>query len=250
MTERLKNSTAIITGGTSGIGEACAYLFAREGASVAVAGRNEERGSTVATTITKEGGNAIFIKTDVTHREDIINLVATTMDRFQKIDVLINNAGIGDTTPLHLLDEEQWDKMIDTNLKSMFLCSKHVIPHMLKQKKGSIINMSSILGLVGFSGANAYSASKGGSRLLTRTMALDYAKDGIRVNAICPGFIRTPMVEKGLDEESLKGVAAMHPLGRLGKPEEVAYAALFLASDESSFVTGSDIFVDGGYTAQ
>ncbi len=250
MEARLKDQVAIITGGTSGIGEACVYLFAEEGAAVVLAGRSEERGKRIEAKILSSGGKALFVRADVSRAKDAKNLMDKTLEHFQKIDILVNNAGIGERNPVHQMEEAQWDRVLDINLKSIFLCSKYAIPAMQKQQKGSIINMASILGLVGFPGSGAYNASKGGSRLLTRNMALDYAKDGIRVNTICPGFIKTPMVEKELDPESLKAIEAMHPLGRLGRPEEVASAALFLASRESSFVTGTDIFVDGGYTAQ
>lgn len=250
MPERLKDRVAIITGGTSGIGEACVYFFSREGAQVVLAGRSEEKGEKIQAQVLQEGGRALFLRTDVSRAEDIKNLIQQTRERFQRIDVLINNAGIGQQTPLHLMEESEWDRVLDINLKSVFLCCKYTIPVMQEQKQGSIINMASILGLVGFRGAGAYNASKGGMRLLTRNLALEYAKDGIRVNTICPGFIETPMLEKELDPETLKAMAQLHPLGRLGKPEEVAGAALYLASEESSFVTGTDIFVDGGYTAQ
>jgi NAD(P)-dependent dehydrogenase (short-subunit alcohol dehydrogenase family) len=250
MPDRLKGQVAVITGGTSGIGEACVYLFAREGARVVLAGRSREKGERIEARVLQEGGTAHFIRTDVSRDEDAKNLIQETHKRFQQIDILVNNAGIGQQTPLHLMEEGEWDQVLDINLKSVFLCSRHALPIMQGQKRGSIINMASILGLVGFPGAGAYNASKGGMRLLSRNMALDYAKDGIRVNNICPGFIRTPMIEKELDGDTLKFLAGAHPLGRLGKPEEVAQAALFLASEESSFITGSDIFVDGGYTAQ
>ena len=250
MPDRLKERVAIITGGTSGIGEACVYLFAAEGAKVVLAGRNRERGEKVAARVLEEGGTAWFVQTDVSRDEEAKHLIGETQRRFQRIDILVNNAGIGQQTPLHQMGEEEWDRVLNINLKSVFLCSRYALPVMQAQKQGSIINMASILGLVGFPGAGAYNATKGGMRLLTRNMALDYARDGIRVNSICPGFIQTPMIEKELDEETTKFLAGAHPLGRLGQPEEVAQAALFLASDESSFITGSDIFVDGGYTAQ
>jgi NAD(P)-dependent dehydrogenase (short-subunit alcohol dehydrogenase family) len=250
MADRLKGRVAIVTGGTSGIGEACVYLFAREGARVVLAGRNRDKGENIAARVQREGGTAWFVQTDVSRDDEVRHLIEETRSRFQRIDILVNNAGIGQQTPLHQMEEEEWDRVLNINLKSVFLCSRYTLPVMQAQKRGSIINMASILGLVGFPSAGAYNASKGGMRLLTRNMALDYARDGIRVNSICPGFIQTPMIEKELDEEKIKFLAGVHPLGRLGQPEEVAQAALFLASDESSFITGSDIFVDGGYTAQ
>jgi NAD(P)-dependent dehydrogenase (short-subunit alcohol dehydrogenase family) len=250
MADRLKGRVAIVTGGTSGIGEACVYLFAREGARVVLAGRNRDKGENIAARVQREGGTAWFVQTDVSRDDEVRRLIEETRSRFERIDILVNNAGIGQQTPLHQMEEEEWDRVLNINLKSVFLCSRYTLPVMQAQKRGSIINMASILGLVGFPSAGAYNASKGGMRLLTRNMALDYAREGIRVNSICPGFIQTPMIEKELDEEKIKFLAGVHPLGRLGQPEEVAQAALFLASDESSFITGSDIFVDGGYTAQ
>ena len=249
MAQRLKDKVAIITGGTSGIGEASVSLFAREGAKVVLVGRNSKRGQKIEETVKNEGGTALFIKTDVSNSQEVQTMVKETLNQFQTVDALINNAGIGQQTPVHLMDEKEWDNILAINLKSMFLCSKYVLPHMQKQKSGCIINMSSILGFVGFPGAGAYNATKGGSRLLTKNMALDYAQDNIRVNSICPGFIDTPMLEGALNPEAKKALIARHPIGRLGRPEEVAYTALFLASDESPFITGSDILVDGGYTA-
>ncbi len=247
---RLQDRVAVITGGTSGIGEACVHLFAREGARVVLAGRSEEKGKGIEARVRQEGGTALFHKTDVSRADQVKSLMEAARKHFQRIDILVNNAGIGQQTPLHQMEEEEWDRVLDINLKSVYLCSRYALPVMQEQKGGSIINMASILGLVGFPGAGAYNASKGGMRLLTRNMALEYARDGIRVNSICPGFIETPMIEKELDPETLKDLAEAHPLGRLGKPAEVASVALFLAGEESSFITGSDIFVDGGYTAR
>ena len=247
---RLDNKTAVITGGTSGIGEATAILFAREGANVAVVGRSEEKGNAIVADIISAGGKAIFVKCDVSKEEDAKNMADQVINEFGQIDILFNNAGVVEFGKVHDTEEKSWNKIIDINLKGVYLCSKYVIPHMQKLKKGSIINTASIAGVVGFRNTAAYCASKGGVENLTYNMALDYAPDGIRVNHICPGVIRTPMTENAMGEEGLKQMIDSHPLGRLGTPEDVANAALFLASDESSFITGEDIIVDGGFTAQ
>ncbi|MDD5178273.1 MAG: SDR family oxidoreductase [Candidatus Nanoarchaeia archaeon] len=250
---RLKDKVAIITGAASGIGRSSALLFAKEGAKIVVADYNEELGKETVSLIKKEKGEAIFVKTDVSNEKDIKNMIDQTIKSFKKIDILYNNAGIElgknilDTTP------EEWDNVISINLKGVFLGCKYAIPYI--KKGGSIINTSSIAGIVGFANLAAYCASKGGIILLTKQMALDFAKKGIRVNCICPGGILTPMLERFIKnspdpQATRKGMDSMHPLGRVGKPEEVAYAALFLASDESSFITGHSLIVDGGFTSQ
>jgi len=250
--KRLENKVSIITGAASGIGEASAILFAREGAKVVLADVNEEKGNGVANRIQNNGNEALFIKADVSKQDDTNKMVEKTIEKFDVIDVLFNNAGIARLKSLHELDEEEWNQVMDINLKGVYLCSKGVLPYMQRQRKGSIINNSSIAGVVGFPGAAAYCASKGGLGLLTRNMALDYAIDGIRVNDICPGVIKTPMTldEETMGRKQIEEMEKVHPLGRAGKPEEVAYTALFLASDESSFITGSSIMIDGGYTAK
>ncbi len=200
--------------------------------------------------IKSAGGETIMVKCDVSKEEEVKNLMQQTFDKFGRLDSLFSNAGIGEVGSAADLSEEAWDRLIGINLKGVFLCAKHAIPYMKKSGGGSIINNASILGHVGFPGAAAYNAAKGGVVILTKNLALDYAKDRIRVNAVSPGFIRTPMVEKGAVEGMLDKIAAMHPLGRLGEPIEVANCVLFLASEESSFVTGISLLVDGGYTAQ
>lgn len=246
---RLNGKVAIITGGTFGIGESTALLFGKEGAKVVIAGRNMEKGEMVVNQIKEQGGDAIFVKTDVAKEEDVIKLVRETEDTFGKVDILFANAGVGAMGDIHETSLEDWNFMISVDLTGVFLCSKHAIPAMLKNGGGSIINCASILGHVGQPSVSAYAAAKGGVVNMTRSAAVTYASKGIRVNAVCPGYIDTPMLEN-LDDSMKKHLESLHPIGRLGKPEEVANAVLFLASDESSFVTGANLLVDGGYTAQ
>lgn len=248
---RLENKTAVITGGTSGIGKATAELFSREGARVAVVGRSEEKGNSIVEEINSKGGQAIFVQCDVSKDEDARKMAEQVIKEFGQIDILYNNAGIAEFGTVHETEEDNWNKVIDINLKGVYLCSRYVIPHMQKQKKGSIINTASIAGIIGYPGAAAYCASKGGVHNLTKAMALDYGPDGIRVNNICPGVIETPMTVGAYgSEEEVKKQAADYPIGRVGSPEDIAYAALFLASDESTFVTGTSLIVDGGFTAK
>jgi NAD(P)-dependent dehydrogenase (short-subunit alcohol dehydrogenase family) len=251
---RLANKVALITGGTSGIGEATAMLFSREGAAVAVTGRSEERGRKVAAEIEKNGGKAIFILTDVRLIGDCRRAVDETVRAFGRIDVLFNNAGV--YFPHTALDctEEEWDLQLDINLKGAFLMSKCALPGMIAQAGGVIINNSSGWGLVGGDRAVAYCASKGGMVLMTKAMAVDHGREGIRVNCICPGDVETPMLPvdakmRGLDWNEYLAGCANRPLGRIGTSEEIAKAALFLASDDSSFMTGATLVVDGGGTA-
>jgi NAD(P)-dependent dehydrogenase (short-subunit alcohol dehydrogenase family) len=251
---RLANKVALITGGTSGIGEATAMLFSREGAAVALTGRSEERGRKVAAEIEKNGGKAIFILTDVRLVGDCRRAVDETVRAFGRIDVLFNNAGV--YFPHTALDctEEEWDLQLDINLKGAFLMSKCALPGMIAQAGGVIINNSSGWGLVGGDRAVAYCASKGGMVLMTKAMAVDHGREGIRVNCICPGDIETPMLPvdakmRGLDWNEYLAGCANRPLGRIGTSEEIAKAALFLASDDSSFMTGATLVVDGGGTA-
>jgi NAD(P)-dependent dehydrogenase (short-subunit alcohol dehydrogenase family) len=250
MGNMLKEKVAIVTGGASGIGRATAILFAREGAKVVVADRDPTGGQETVRMIEGEGGQAIFVQTDVSRAEDVQRMVRETVSTYGRLDVLFNNAGIGETAKVTEASVEHWDKVLAVNLRSVFLGCKYAIPEMVKVGGGSIINNASILAEVGFSNAPAYSASKHGVVGLTQTIALDHAAEGIRANTVCPGFIRTPMVTEGLDPETRDYIAGLHPLGRMGEPEEVAEAVLFLASDRSSFVTGTCLFVDGGYTAR
>lgn len=253
-TMRLKDKVALITGGTSGIGEATAILFAKEGAKVAISGRNQERGDALAQRIVNSGGRAIFIRTDVRDAEECRRAVGETSAAFGHIDILFNNAGV--FYPRTTLDctEEEWDLQIDTNLKGTFLMSKYALPGMIKRGSGVIVNNSSGWGIVGGDSAVAYCASKGGVVLLTKAMAIDHGRQGIRVNCICPGDVDTPMLPedarmRGQKWEDYLAGCGNRPLGRIGTADEIAKAALFLASDDSSFMTGASLVVDGGGTA-
>lgn len=246
---RLKDKVAIITGGTFGIGEATAYLFAKEGAKVVIAARNKEKGARVVQKIKENGGEAMFVRTDVSVEEDIINLMNETVKEYGKIDILFANAGVGDMGDVEDVTLEDWNRTISVDLTGLFLSNKYAIAEMRKTGGGSIINCASILGHVGQPSVSAYAAAKGGVVNLTRSLAVENAKYNIRVNAVCPGYIETDILS-GLTDEMLEHLKSLHPVGRLGKPEEVAYPVLFLASDESSFVTGANLLVDGGYTAQ
>lgn len=252
---RLQNKVAIITGGNSGIGKATALLFAKEGAKVVIGARDSETGKVVVDEIKKIGQKAVFVKTDVSREAEVKNLVDFAVKLFGRVDIMFNNAGIELTKPVTETTSEELDNVLDINLKGVFYGCKHVIPYMIKNGGGSIINTASAAGIVGSPNLAAYSASKGGVVLLTKETALDYAKNKIRVNCVCPGAIDTPMIRRFVERapnpaKVLEELGNMHPLGRLGKPEEIANAVLFLASDESSFVTGHALLVDGGLTAQ
>jgi len=248
---RLENKTALITGGTSGIGEATAILFAREGAKVAITGRDEKRGLAVAQRISTDGGKAFFIHSDVRSAEECNHAVAETLRAYKGLDILFNNAGV--FVPHTVIDcsEEEWDLQMDVNLKGTFLMSKAALPHMIAQRKGVIINNSSGWGIAGGDAAVAYCASKGGVVLLTKAMAIDHGHQGVRVNCICPGDVDTPMLPedarmRGLKWDDYLAGCSNRPLGRIGTTEEIARGALFLASDDSSFMTGAALVVDGG----
>lgn len=250
----LENKVAIVTGGCSGIGSSIAELFAREGAQVIIGDIREDQRTLVR--IKARGRTAaLFVQTDVRKSLDVQNLVDKAIANYGTIDVVCNDAGIELIRPLIQTTEEEWNRVLDTNLKGMFLVSKFALPHLIKKKKGSIINIASQLGLVGLERWAAYCASKGGVIMLTKAMAVEYGTYGIRVNCICPGAIETPMMERELEleknpEEAKKHFISLHPIGRLGRPEEIAEAALFLASDRSSFITGSALVVDGGFTTR
>jgi NAD(P)-dependent dehydrogenase (short-subunit alcohol dehydrogenase family) len=251
---RLAGKVALITGGTSGIGRATAVLFAREGAKVALTGRDEVRGRVVLHEVKSAGGEGIFIRSDVRLAADCRRAVDETIRTFKTIDLLFNNAGVFFPRTVPDCTEEEWDLTVDVNLKGTFLMSKYTLPHMIEKRAGVIVNNSSGWGLVGGDAAAAYCASKGGVVLLTKAMAIDHGRHGIRVNCICPGDVETPMLPEDAKQrgqtwdEYLKG-AANRPLGRIGKPEEIARAVLFLATDDSSFMTGSALVVDGGGSA-
>lgn len=248
---RLKNKVALITGGTSGIGEATAILFAKEGAQVAITGRNEKRGEAVAERIMSDGGEAIFIRADVRKAGECRRAVEKSLRAFERLDIVFNNAGV--FFPHTILDctEEEWDLQMDVNLKGTFLMSQAALPGMIEQRSGVIINNSSGWGIAGGDAAVAYCASKGGVVLLTKAMAIDHGRQGIRVNCICPGDVDTPMLPedarmRGLQWEDYLAGCANRPMGRIGTVDEIAKAVLFLASDDSSFMTGAALLVDGG----
>lgn len=250
---RLTGKVAIITGAASGIGEAAAKLFALEGASLLLADWQEELGEKVAEAVRKNGGKAAFVKTDVSKPEDVQAMVRAAMQEYGRLDVIFNNAGIeGEMNkPTADCTLENWHRVIGINLTGVFFGMKYAIPEMLNNGGGSIINTASVAGLVGFAGIPAYCAAKGGVVQLSKCAAIEYAKQNIRVNVICPGVIWTPMVERatGGSEEGRQAYTAFEPVGRLGTAEEVANVALFLASDESSFCTGAPFIVDGGFVA-
>jgi len=247
----LNGNVALITGGASGIGRATALLFAKEGAAVAIVDLNETEGRAVARRIIDDGGKAIYVHADVSKAEDCRLAVQQTVEEFGKLDILFNNAGIIRRASVVDTSEEDWDKVMAINVKSVFLFSKYTIPTMAKAGGGVIINTASGWGLIGGRKAAAYCASKGAVVVLTKAMAIDHGAQNIRVNCICPGDTDTPMLREeakqlGKPEDQFLSESAQRPLQRIGKPEEIAEAALFLASDASSFVTGTALVVDGG----
>lgn len=246
---QLNNKVALITGATSGIGKAIALAFAESGAKVVGTGRNLTRGNELLAEMKQLSlKEHVFIKGDITNHQDIKNIVDIALEKYGTIDVLINNAGIAPQGTVETLTEEEWDEVFAVNVRSIFLFSKYVVPIMRQNGGGSIINIGSTAGTVGAWNLHAYSASKGAVIQLSKSMAAEYGRDCIRVNALCPGGTLTPMMEE-LGGEGLEEFAALFPLGRLAKPYEIAKAALFLASDEASFVTGAVLLADGGFTA-
>jgi NAD(P)-dependent dehydrogenase (short-subunit alcohol dehydrogenase family) len=258
---RLAKKVALVTGGGSGIGRATAGLFAREGARVVVADMSEDRARQAADQIHAGGGAAVYAAGDVSRADDAEAMVATAIDSFGGLDVLVNSAGVSprNATGPDASDDEIWDRVLEVNLTGTYLVSKFAVPQMLDRGGGSIVNLASIIGVVGYPREipsilgpfNPYPPSKGGVVQLTRQMATTLAGDGVRVNCICPGYVESNLIS-GLVEDPVmhQKLIDRHPIGRLGRPEEIAFAALFLASDESSFVTGAPMMVDGGYTAQ
>ena len=248
---RLEGKVALITGGAQGQGESEAALFAQEGASVVIADVLVDQGKQVEAKINESGGKALFIQLDVTSEDAWKAAIVETVIRFGKLDILINNAGIYRSVPIEHTTEEEWDQVIDINLKGVFLGTKQAIPAMRESGGGSIINISSTAGLVGSIRGSAYGASKGGVRLFTKFTAIQHAADGIRANSIHPGPIDTEMIAGNIGTpEGRAASIARVPLNRIGTVEDVALGALFLASDESSYMTGSELVIDGGITAQ
>jgi len=251
---KLEGKVALITGGNSGIGSATAELFAKEGAAVVITGRNQERGEQVARSIKDAGGEVLFIRCDVRVADDCRKAVEQTLERFGQIDVLFNNAGVFYPKTVPDMSEEEWDETIDSSLKGTFLMSKYALPSMIERGSGAIINNSSGWGILGGNEAAAYCAAKGGLVVMTKAMALDHGRDGIRVNCVCPGDTVTPMAtddaeKRGMAWEDYVAAGSDRPLGRMGTADEIARAVLFLACDDSSYVTGESLVVDGGGVA-
>jgi NAD(P)-dependent dehydrogenase (short-subunit alcohol dehydrogenase family) len=253
MAGQVAGKVVLVTGGGSGIGRATALAFAREGAKVVVADVVVNGGEETVRMIKAASGEATFVKADVSKATEVEAMVKKAVETYGRLDCAFNNAGIeGAMAPTTDCTEENWDRVIAIDLKGVWLCMKYEIPQMLKQGGGAIVNTASVAGLVGFQGMPAYVAAKHGVNGLTKTAALEYAKSGIRVNAVCPGVIQTPMVERFFqaNPQASEGMSALEPVGRLGKPEEIAEAVVWLCSDAASFVTGLPMAVDGALTAQ
>lgn len=254
---RLQDKVAVVTGGAVGIGAACARRMAAEGAKVAILDRLDDTGRALAGELVGLGYQARYLHVDVASEAEVAHAIDEVAELYGRLDVLVNNAGIaGPDKPTHELTEEEWDRVQAVNVKGVFFCTKHAIPHMQRAGGGSIVNLSSIYGLVGAPDLPPYHASKGAVRLMSKTDALLYARDRIRVNSIHPGFIWTPMVHGFLSghdgdlDEQRRQVGALHPLGHMGEPDDIAWGVVYLASDESKFITGSELVIDGGYTCR
>jgi meso-butanediol dehydrogenase / (S,S)-butanediol dehydrogenase / diacetyl reductase len=244
---RLKDKTAIITGGGSGIGLATARAFCKEGAKVILFGRRKEK---LISAADKLGDSVLIVQGDMTHNDDLDQLINKTLNNFKGIDILVNSAGLFNGAPLHEISDSQWDGMMDINIRSVFQLTRRVLPIMMTQKSGSIVHISSILGLIAVPQVAAYNVSKGALNQFSRSIAVEYGSYGIRSNSICPGLIETDMTADLMKDASLmQEWSKEYPIGRFGKSEDVASACLFLASDESSFITGTVLPVDGGFTA-
>ncbi|SDC39899.1 NAD(P)-dependent dehydrogenase, short-chain alcohol dehydrogenase family [Terribacillus halophilus] len=243
---KLENKVALITGGASGIGAATARLFAAEGAKLVLVDLNEEKGKTVEEELKANGAEAVFIQTNITSEQEVANLFKQAVAAYGKVDIVFNNAGIGRVHPSHELDYAEWRNTVNVDLDGVFLVAREALRVMLLNGSGNIVNTASMYGWVGSPGSAAYNAAKGGVVNLTRSLALEYADKNIRINALCPGFIDTPIIPE-VDKATL---STMTPMKRLGRAEEMAKAVLFLASDDSSYMTGNSLIVDGGYTAQ
>lgn len=254
--KRLEGKVALVTGGAMGIGKSTCVLMAREGAEIAVTDVDDVAGKQTVEEIRAGNGSATYWHLDVSHEEQVRQVFEAVENQLGAVNVLVNNAGIsGANKPTHEITEEEWDRVMAVNVKGVFLCTKYAIPQMKRAGGGSIINLSSIYGLVGGADVPPYHASKGAVRLMTKNDALLYAPDAIRVNSIHPGFIRTPMVENHLasmpDPQAARAaVEQLHPLGHMGEPEDVGWACVYLASRESNFVTGSELIIDGGYVCR
>jgi NAD(P)-dependent dehydrogenase (short-subunit alcohol dehydrogenase family) len=252
MAGRVDGKVALVTGGASGIGRATALTFAREGAKLIIADMNEDGGQQTVHMITEKGGEAIFVRTDVSQAIEVQALISKAVETYGRLDCAHNNAGISGGLRALTAEypEDRWHQVIAVNLTGVWLCMKYEIPQMLHQGGGTIVNTASGAGLVGSRGMSAYVASKHGVVGLTKTAALEYAQQGIRVNCVCPGVIQTPMTERALSDPELKAQITARPMGRVGTPEEVAEAVVWLCSDAASFVTGHTMTVDGGMVAQ
>ena len=245
---KLEGKVSIVTGGASGIGLATVEAFIEKGVKVVIADYNEQAGKAVEKKLKEKDADVLFIKVNVADEKSVENLVVETIKTYGKLDILINNAGIGVLATTHELTFEEYNKVISVNQNGVFFGAKYAIREMLKTGGGSIVNTSSILGHVGQAGAFAYNASKGAVNILTKSLALEYAGQNIRVNAVCPGYVETGMVNKEALGDYYDGLVAQHPIGRIGRPDEIAHAIVFLSENE--FVTGSTLLIDGGYTAK
>ena len=251
--KRAENNVVIVTGGALGIGRETCILLAKENAKIAVADILDKEGEDLVAEINQSGGVAKYWHLDVTNEKEVERVYADIVKEFGKLDATINNAGIaGVDKPTHELTEKEWDAVMDVNVKGVFFCTKHAIPHLQKTGAGSIVNLSSIYGIIGAGDIPHYHASKGAVRLMSKNDALIYAKDKIRVNSVHPGFIWTPLVEEfGKDDPDFReNLNSLHPLGHIGEPIDIAYGILYIVSDESKFVTGSELVIDGGYTCK
>jgi NAD(P)-dependent dehydrogenase (short-subunit alcohol dehydrogenase family) len=252
MASDLEGKVGLVTGGTSGIGRETAVLFAKAGAKVVVTGRREVQGNETIEMVRAAGGDALFVKSDVSKAAEVETLIQKVVERFGRLDIAFNNAGIeGVQAPIVRQSEEDWDRTIAINLKGVWLCLKYEIRQMLRQGGGgAIVNMASIIGLIGTAGVAAYSASKHGVIGLTKTAALENAKSGIRINAVCPGFTETPMADRIFRAPAVRKYAVdCHPIGRFGRPAEIAEAVVWMCSDRASFMTGQSLVLDGGFLA-
>ncbi|MCR5879279.1 SDR family NAD(P)-dependent oxidoreductase [Phenylobacterium sp. J367] len=253
---RLRGKVAVVTGGALGIGRAIASRMAETGAAVAILDSSDRPAAVVADALVDRGLVSCFWTCDVAREDDVARVMAGVTARFGRLDVLVNNAGVeGANEPTHKLTEAEWDQVQAVNVKGVFLCTKHAVPHLKAAGGGSIINLSSVRGMVGAGVVPSYHASKGAVRLMSKNDAVSYAPDRIRVNVIHPGFIRTPMTEGRLQESGAPGagraaLAALTPLGRMGEPDDVAWGCVYLASEEARLVTGAELVIDGGYTAR